>query len=83
MKIGSEMARSKSGRKNENKDLKSSSTTQPDPLFDRLVELDRLEELLEELNELHITTVVELEARIHELEADIDDAPEADDDGSV
>jgi hypothetical protein len=50
-----------------------------------MVELDRLEELLEELSELGILTVADLEARIRDLEATIDDTPDASSaaDGSV
>jgi hypothetical protein len=54
---------------------------QPDPTFDKLMELDRLEELLEEMDELGVTTRDEVAARIRALEAEIDDLPE--DDGPV
>jgi uncharacterized small protein (DUF1192 family) len=56
-----------------------------DPLFDKLTQLDRLEELREELLELGVTTLAELETRIAALEAEIGDAPEQDDgvDGPV
>ncbi len=49
-----------------------------DPLFDKLSQLDWLEELREELLELGITTLAELEARIAALEAEIGDEPEQD-----
>lgn len=52
-----------------------------DPAFDTLMQLDRLEELREELLELGVTTVAELDARIAELEAEVEDMPEADDGG--
>jgi uncharacterized small protein (DUF1192 family) len=51
----------------------------PNPLFDKLTQLDRLEELREELLELGVTTLAELEARIAALEAEIGDEPERDD----
>jgi uncharacterized small protein (DUF1192 family) len=51
----------------------------PNPLFDKLTQLDRLEELREELLELGVTTLAELERRIAALEAEIGDAPEHDD----
>jgi uncharacterized small protein (DUF1192 family) len=56
-----------------------------DPDFEKLTQLDRLEELREELLELGITTLAELDARIAALESEIGDAPELDDDadGSV
>jgi hypothetical protein len=60
-------------------------TSKPDPLFDKLTQLDRLEELREELLELRITTLADLEARIAQLEAEVGDEPEQDDgaDGPV
>jgi hypothetical protein len=45
-----------------------------DPLYDKLVLLDRLEDLLEEMEELGITDLTQLTARIDELEREIDDA---------
>jgi hypothetical protein len=59
--------------------------SKPDPLFDKLAQLDRLEELREELLELGVTTLAQLEARIAALEAEIGDEPEQDDgaDGPV
>jgi hypothetical protein len=59
-----------------------------DPMFDKLMMLDRLEELLEEMAELGVVTRDDVEARIRELEAEIDDATDdspqnRDADGSV
>ena len=56
-----------------------------DPDFEKLTQLDRLEELREELLELGLTTLAELDARIAALESEIGDAPGMDDgaDGSV
>lgn len=50
-----------------------------DPQLDKLMQLDRLEELREELEELGVRTVEELEARIASLEAEIGDAPDEQD----
>ena len=48
-----------------------------------LLQLDRLEELREELDELGLTSVSEIDARIAELEAIVGDEPDgADDDGA-
>jgi polyhydroxyalkanoate synthesis regulator phasin len=44
-----------------------------DPLYDKLVLLDRLEDLLEEMEELGVTDIVQLTAMIDELEREIDD----------
>lgn len=46
----------------------------PDPLYDKLLMLDRLEDLLEEMEELGVTDLAQLTARIDELEREIDDA---------
>ena len=56
----------------------------PDPEHEKLLLLDRLEELLEDLQELGINSVEELRERIAALEAEIDEAEnEQDDDGPV
>lgn len=55
----------------------------PDIVFEQMLQLDRLEELLEELSELGISSVAELEGRISELEARIGDTSDADDNGPV
>ena len=47
---------------------------QRDPLHERLLLLDRLEELLEDLTELGISTIEELRERIAALEVELDDA---------
>lgn len=65
------------------KNAKPGASGDSDPAFDTMLELDRLEELLEELNELGLSSVAELEARIHALEAQIDDEPATGDDGPV
>lgn len=52
-----------------------------DHTFDKLMQLDRLEELREELLELGVTTLAELDARIAALEAEVKDMPDADDGG--
>ena len=52
----------------------------PDPTFERLLLLDRLEELREEMDELDVTSIADLEAKIAALEAEIEDE---DDDGPV
>jgi uncharacterized small protein (DUF1192 family) len=56
-----------------------------DPEFEKFAQLDRLEELREELLELGIQTLAELDERIAALERDIADEPAADDepDGPV
>jgi hypothetical protein len=79
------MSRSKAKPKQQGEKPKKSlrEPVKGDPLFDTMVELDRLEELLEEMSELGITSVAELEARIGELEAQIDDAPDPGADGPV
>ena len=41
----------------------------PDPLYDTLLMLDRLEELREDMEELGITSLDELSRRIEEIEA--------------
>ena len=56
------------------------SQRQLNPSHDALLQLDRLEELREDMEELGIRTIEELRQRIVELEALIDDE---DDDGSV
>lgn len=45
-----------------------------DPSYDRLLLLDRLEELREDMEELNVRSIEDLEARIAELEAEIADA---------
>ena len=77
------MSRSKPKSKREKPKKSLREPVSGDPLFDTMIELDRLEELLEEMSELGITSVAELEARIGELEAQIDDAPDPEADGSV
>jgi hypothetical protein len=54
-----------------------------DPTFEKLQLLDRLEELLEDMDDLGIASRDELEARIREVEADIDDQTDEDAHGSV
>lgn len=44
-----------------------------DPDYNKLVMLDRLEDLLEEMKELGITSIEQLTKRIDELEREIDD----------
>jgi hypothetical protein len=77
--VGVIVPRSKAGTAKGDKRKRSmQEAASGDPLFEQMLELDRLEELLEELSELGITSVEDLEARIRELEAAIDDAPAAD-----
>ncbi|MCO5177063.1 MAG: DUF1192 domain-containing protein [Thermomicrobiales bacterium] len=45
-----------------------------DPSYDRLLLLDRLEELREDMVELNVRSIEDLEARIAALEAEIADA---------
>lgn len=51
------------------------ATTPPNqpPLYDLLTELDRLEEIREDLEELGLRTIEEVDARIAELNQLIDD----------
>lgn len=44
------------------------------PSYDRLLLLDRLEELREDMDELNVRSIEDLEARIAALEAEIADA---------
>ena len=54
--------------------------TRPDPadldraLYPVLIELDRLEDLLEEMTELGVTSIADIERRIADLNARIDEA---------
>ena len=58
--------------------------SEQDPLHDKLLLLDRLEELLEDMQELGVASLEDLRERIEQLEREIDDqAAEADDDGPV
>ena len=58
--------------------------SEQDPLQDKLLVLDRLEELLEDMQELGVTSIDDIRERIEQLEREIDDpADEADDDGPV
>ncbi len=50
-----------------------------DPIFEKLMLLERLEEIREELAELGIDSFDELAARIEQLEAEIGDTEEEDD----
>jgi polyhydroxyalkanoate synthesis regulator phasin len=50
-------------------------------MYDKLVLLDRLEDLLEEMEELGITDLAQLTARIDKLEREIDDLEVEPDDG--
>jgi hypothetical protein len=54
-----------------------------DSTEDLLVLLDRLEELREDMEELGVTSLVEVEQRIAEIESQISDEPDSDIDGSV
>lgn len=56
--------------------------SQPDPIHETLLLLDRLEELREDMEELGIASLEELRQRIVELEAQLDD-DDGGDDGSV
>lgn len=56
---------------------------QTDPLHESLLLLDRLEELREDMEELGITSLIELRQRIAELEAQLDDDGDGSDDGPV
>ena len=73
------MARSKPSKG----DAAPGITPTPMNLHAMLLQLDRLEELREELDELGLTSVSEIDARIAELEAIVGDEPDgADDDGA-
>ncbi len=50
-----------------------------DPLYDKLALLDRLEDLLEEMDELGIHDIEQLIGRIAQLEREIDDIESSDD----
>ncbi len=52
--------------------MSSTPPSQP-PLYDLLTELDRLEEIREDLEELGLRTLEEVDARIEELNQLIDD----------
>jgi hypothetical protein len=56
---------------------------QRDPDHDKLLLLDRLEELLEDMEELGLRTIDEVRTRIERLEAELNDGGELDDDGPV
>jgi hypothetical protein len=56
---------------------------QHDPDHEKLVLLDRLEELLEDMEELGVLTIEEVRARIEQLDAELEDMSLMGDDGSV
>jgi hypothetical protein len=56
----------------------SSSANAPRSEYQALDELDRLEELLEEMDELGVTSRDEIEQKIADLEAQIPDVDEPD-----
>ena len=49
-----------------------------DPEFDKLTQLDRLEELREEMQELGVTSLADIDEWIARLELEIDDLPAED-----
>jgi hypothetical protein len=56
---------------------------QRDPDHEKLLLLDRLEELLEDMEELGLRTIDEVRARIEQLDAELEDPGVTDDDGPV